>query len=166
MSFTCNLRPLRVGSVTLAAALAIAGGALTAQDTDSDCAQFEGAQEIACLREALARTQQALVEAEKALEASEVALGAEQAARRAGLPAPKEDQRFTSVIVASERAHPNRLLVRLENGQVWRQIQGDTQIVLLPSNGRVNAEFSRSGFGGYRMRLPDMGRVVKVERLQ
>lgn len=169
MSFINNISLLKanLGIFSILAAAALGGAApASAQGAEADCSQLSGPEEIACLRQALAQTQQALLKAEQALEASEVALGEEQAARRAGLPAPKEDQSFSAMIVAAERTHPNRLQVRLENGQIWRQIQGDTQIVLLPKNGGVAAEFTRSGFGGYRMNLPGIGRVVKVERLQ
>lgn len=151
-----------------------------AQDATAGCSQLSGAEEVECLRQALARTQDALTRAERALQTAETAprptsepsaaasLGAEQAARRAGVSAPAQEraQRIQAVIVSSERVYPNQLQVHLENGQTWRQIQGDTQLVELASNERVLAEIWRSGFGGYRMRLPEVGRQLKVERIR
>jgi Xaa-Pro aminopeptidase len=164
---------------TAAAALAAGGSApVLAQAASDDCSQFSGAEEVECLRQALSQTQEALNRAERALHASEpprsspseaagAALGAEQAARRAGRSAPRvAEERISTLIVASERVHPNQLQVHLENGQTWRQIQGDTQLVELTGRSPVSAEIWRSGFGGYRMRLPEIRRVLKVERIR
>jgi len=156
------------------------GAPALAQGSAGECASLSGAEEVECLRQTLVRTQEALTRAEQALQAADApreaaaadaqaaaALGAEQAARRAGVPTAKaEAQRFSTLIVASERVYPNRLQVSLENGQTWRQIQGDTQLVELSGESPVSAEIWRSGFGGYRMRLPAIRRVLKVERIR
>lgn len=179
MSRTSIVGRAKVGAGLLAAALMAVWSfaPASAQGEVNDCSGLTGAEEIACLRQALSQTQEALLRAERALEAAETVqavsppapaetLGEEQAARRAGVAPPaREEQRFTALIVASERTHPNRLQVHLENGQIWRQIQGDTQIVELPRDARMQAEISRSRFGGYRMRLRGIGRILKVERL-
>ena len=164
--------------VSLLAATGVGAPAL-AQGLAGECASLSGAEEVECLRQTLVRTQEALTRAEQALQAADApheaaadaqaaaALGAEQAARRAGVPTAKaEAQRFSTLIVASERVYPNRLQVSLENGQTWRQIQGDTQLVELSGETPVSAEIWRSGFGGYRMRLPTIRRVLKVERIR
>ena len=164
----------------MAALAAGASAPVLAQGAAIDCSQLSGAEEVECLRQALSQTQEALNRAERALQANEpprpspaeaagAALGAEQAARRAGTSsasARAEEQRVSTWIVASERVHPNQLQVHLENGQTWRQIQGDTQLVELIGRSPVSAEIWRSGFGGYRMRLPEIRRVLKVERIR
>lgn len=170
----------------IAIALFAAAGAATAQSTEQ-CAALAGADKVACLRKALAETEAALDRAERelgraekpraaspakpaipaAVRASADTIGAEQAARRAGIAPTSEDaDRVSATIVAAQRVHPNRLRLELENGQVWRQVQADTQIVELPANDRVAAEIWQSGFGGYRMHLPAFDRVLKVERLR
>ena len=147
---------------------------------ESQCARLDGAEEVACLEEALARAQEALARAKSALQSGEPSLevqaaasgmaelGVEQAARRTGAPAPQsaEEQRIVATVALAERVHPNRLQVHLDNGQIWRQIQGDVQRVDLASREAVSAEIWRSGFGGYRMRLPEVRRVLKVERIR
>lgn len=169
-----------VGPARLAAvALVVCAGSvpLAAQATSGECASLTGADKVTCLQRILAETQQALAEAERALtddagkgdiRAAEVsALGAEQVARRTDARPPKvEPTRLVTTIVESTRIHPNRLQVRLADGQIWRQIQGDTQIVELARDMPVPAEIWASGSGGYRMRLPEIGRLLKVERLR
>lgn len=150
-----------------------------AQNGPVDCSRYSGAEQVDCLRRALVQTQEALTRAERALQTplpeesaqavprQPATLGEEQAARRAGtLPSAEQVSRVSALIVKSERVFPNQLQVHLENGQIWRQIQGDTQRVELSENGQVSAEIWRSGFGGYRMRLPRIGRVLKVERIR
>ena len=173
-----------VGLAGLAVIASGAGAPAFGQNVDR-CARLEGADKVACLRKWLAETQDALNRAEKAVDAidssaarpqpatappqlsSAESLGAEQAARRAGISSSSmEEERVAALIVSSERTHPNRLQIRLENGQVWRQVQGDTQFVELPGDEPIGAEIWRSGFGGYRMRVPSIGRVLKVERMR
>lgn len=91
-------------------------------------------------------------------------LGAEQLAVRAGVD--RDTPNVEAMIVSSERVHPNRLQVVLDNGQIWRQIEGDTQIVTLRNGDPVAVEMWSSGFGGFRMRMPGIGRTLKVERLR
>lgn len=174
--YGCSLSTRAVGFAAFAAVASTTPG--FAQGTSSDCSQFSGTEEVECLRQALQQTQDALTRAERALQSTETTtpapppeapatgLGAEQAARRSGTLPAVDAQRISAMIVASERVHPNHLQVHLENGQTWRQIQGDTQIVQLSVTQPVPAEIWRSGFGGYRMRLPEERRVLKMERIR
>lgn len=171
----------RLRSAALTALLAATtGGPAIAQTGTTDCSSYSGAEEVDCLRRALAQTQEALTRAERALQTPQpaeaatedpprqpVTLGEEQAARRAGtLHSAEQAARVSALIVKSERVFPDQLQVHLENGQTWRQIQGDTQRVELSARTPVSAEIWRSGFGGYRMRLREVGRVLKVERIR
>src|SRR5690606_909780 len=90
---------------------------------ESQCAHLDGAEEVACLKEALAWAQEALARAESALQDDEppleaqaaasgrAELGAEQAARRTSAPAPQaaEEQRIIATVALAVRVHPNRL---------------------------------------------------------
>ncbi|MDZ7684871.1 MAG: hypothetical protein U5O39_07545 [Gammaproteobacteria bacterium] len=58
-----------------------------------------------------------------------------------------------------------RLQVHLENGQIWRQIEGDTQSVRanLRKNQSVDIEHA---LGGYKLHLNEMRRTIRVRRIQ
>ena len=158
-----------------------AGGlheAVYAQEVHNHCSSLSATEEIKCLRRSLAEAQEALSRAERMLQSPVIPLsiisptpgailGAEQVEQRSRTASANSgNTKVSTVIVASERVHPNRLEVQLDNGQTWRQIQGDTQQVQLPAGAPIAAEIWRSGFGGYRMRLLDMRRVLKVERIR
>lgn len=174
---------MRAGVAALAALAASLSMPAFAQDRAERCAGLAGTERVACLRTLLAETQAALDRAERDLGVAPAVpapqattapppaaegLGAEQVARRAGTPsaASEETQRVAAVIVATQRTQANRLQMRLENGQLWRQLQSDMQVVDLPAEGRIAAEIWPSGFGGYRMRLTEIGRIIRVERLR
>ena len=59
-----------------------------------------------------------------------------------------------------------RLLITLENGQVWRQIKGDTQTVRVDLDKNQTVDISESSLGGYKLRLNEMRRTIRVERVQ
>lgn len=62
----------------------------------------------------------------------------------------------------------HRLLVKLDNGQVWRQIQGDRTDVewRLRDQTTFDVELWEAAFGGYRMRVMPVDRVIRVERVK
>jgi len=59
-----------------------------------------------------------------------------------------------------------RLLVILENGQVWRQIKGDTQKIRVDLKRNQTVDITESSLGGYKLQLNEMRRTVRVERVQ
>ena len=59
-----------------------------------------------------------------------------------------------------------RLVVTLENGQVWRQIEGDTRYVRVDLDRNQTADISESALGGYRLRLNEIRRTIRVERVR
>lgn len=61
-----------------------------------------------------------------------------------------------------------RLRVQLDNGQIWRQIDGDRTSVEreLRNETSFDVELWGTGLGGYRMRIADLDRTLRVERLQ
>ena len=59
-----------------------------------------------------------------------------------------------------------RLLVRLENGQVWRQIKGDTQTVNVDLRRNQTVDITESSLGGYRLRLNEIRRTIRVQRIK
>ena len=59
-----------------------------------------------------------------------------------------------------------RLVVTLENGQVWRQITGDTQRIRVDLAKNQTVDISESSLGGYKLRLNEIRRTVRVERVR
>lgn len=61
-----------------------------------------------------------------------------------------------------------RLLVQLDNGQIWRQIDGDRTSVEreLRNETSFDVELWGTGLGGYRMRIAELDRTLRVERLK
>ena len=59
-----------------------------------------------------------------------------------------------------------RLVVTLENGQVWRQIKGDTARIRVSLDRNQTVDISESGLGGYKLRLNEMRRTIRVERIK
>ncbi len=99
----------------------------------------------------------------------EAEVGAEQVVART----QTQDERVaalkqvTGLDVAEYRllAH-DRLQVTLENGQVWRQIRGDTQRVNATLKRNQTVDISESSLGGYKLRLNEMQRTIRVQRVR
>ena len=73
--------------------------------------------------------------------------------------------RGLAVAKYDELAH-GRLQVTLENGQVWRQIRGDTQTVNATLKKNQTVDISESSLGGYKLRLNEMQRTIRVQRIR
>lgn len=91
-------------------------------------------------------------------------LGAEQL--RGGRPERGEEPRARAMVVGFREYVPGLLEIELDNGQVWRQISGDAARVRLTSTEPQAVEMWSSWAGGYRMRLVDSERTLRVERLR
>jgi len=94
-------------------------------------------------------------------------LGSEQVAARSAnrATARAQTQGQLHARVADAATIPyRRLEVRLDNGQVWRQIQGDTQRITPRGNWTV--EIREARMGGYQMRINEIGRTIRVERIE
>ena len=88
--------------------------------------------------------------------------------RRFGLPqrrAEPDSQTLGVAELSLDRA--GKLVVTLADGQVWRQIGGDTTAVRLPRAGtEQTATVRRAALGSYRMRIEPLGRTVRVKRVE
>jgi hypothetical protein len=99
----------------------------------------------------------------------EEGIGARQVQLRnrsgADLEASLESARGLRVTRYSEV--PYRLLqVELENGQVWRQIVGDTQRLTVDPQRNQTVDINESGISGYKLRLNELERTIRVERIR
>jgi translation initiation factor IF-1 len=93
-------------------------------------------------------------------------LGAAQVAARTARRAPEDPGRMTARVEQAEVVPYRRLQVQLDNGQVWRQIQGDTQRITIRGADPLTVEIWEARAGGYQMRLNELGRTIRVERLR
>lgn len=98
-------------------------------------------------------------------------LGAEQVAARTATrqTAPKPESDKQVFTVRSTRTVPyEKLEVSLANGQVWRQIKGDSQKIRIPRKYQdsLNVEIWSAPVSGYKMRLTELNRTIRVERLR
>ncbi len=59
-----------------------------------------------------------------------------------------------------------RLVVHLENGQVWRQIVGDDQYFRVDLRRNQTVDINETSMGGYKLRLNEMRRTIRVERVE
>lgn len=59
-----------------------------------------------------------------------------------------------------------KLVVELENGQVWRQIKGDVQKIRVNLRRNQTVSISESRFGGYQLRLNEIQRTIRVQRIR
>ncbi|MGD2133526.1 MAG: hypothetical protein PVI23_12095 [Maricaulaceae bacterium] len=96
-------------------------------------------------------------------------LGAEQVVARmppAQRPPEEEVQPETAHIVAHDIHGYDQLEVTLDNGQVWRQLQGDRTRVRLRGDDPIAVTITPSRFGGYRMHISEPRREIQVERIR
>lgn len=98
-------------------------------------------------------------------------LGAEQVIARlpAELKAKSEKQEpEIAQLKIKEIVYDNgrRAIFFMDNGQVWRESSADRPGGRLRTNREYVAEIKRSGFGGYRMNIDGVRRLLKVERVQ
>lgn len=91
-------------------------------------------------------------------------LGAEQIATRSETEPP----RVTAKVAEIRFVARDKLWVKLEDGQVWRQLDSDRTNLSRRVRGEteLSVELWRSRFGGYRLALPSVDRSVKVRRLR
>ena len=54
----------------------------------------------------------------------------------------------------------------LKNGQVWEQIKGDTRKVRVDLRKNQTVNIEESSFGGYKLRLNEMRREIRVRRVK
>jgi hypothetical protein len=94
-------------------------------------------------------------------------LGSEQVARRSEAR-PDVEGGVSATVVAFNVVGYRKLLLELDNGQIWRQTNGDRADVAwdLRDERNFDVELRRSGLGGYRMYLAPIDRTIRVERVK
>jgi hypothetical protein len=84
--------------------------------------------------------------------------------------APKEDkppkERITVQISEIVYTRTGRTLFFTEDGQIWRETDSQPVGRRLSTKKQYIAEITQSMFGGYRMDIDGVRRIIKVERLE
>jgi hypothetical protein len=70
------------------------------------------------------------------------------------------------VVASYDKVPYERMQVTLENGQVWRQIKGDTQQIRVDVKRNQTVDITESSLSGYKLRLNEMRRMIRVERVR
>lgn len=183
-----------IGAALLSAAALPAAPAVAQSSAAERCRALPTEQErFACMEEALAAAEAALREAQEpesdrgflglgiggrgsdlsGPQASDSPaaqeLGAEQVAALTGerdAQEQEERQRVHATVVAFRERVPGQLMFELDNGQIWRQTDGDTQRLRLSRGATPEVEMWATRLGGYRMHFLEMDRVLMVQRME
>lgn len=70
------------------------------------------------------------------------------------------------VVTAYTTVPYEKLQITLENGQIWRQINGDTQKIRVDLKRNQTVDIEESSISGYKMQLNEIRRSVRVERVR
>jgi len=82
-------------------------------------------------------------------------------------PAPVQVSKVTAGLRELARTARGRAVFVLDNGQTWRQVDGDTTLVWEPApGGAVQVTIERGIFDTYDLSLSGWNGMVKVRRLQ
>jgi hypothetical protein len=105
---------------------------------------------------------------EPAADASPLDRMGEQQVQRENEAADIDGLRVSAQVVQFDFVGRNKLRMRLENGQVWRQIDADRGdfYPMLRGEERFEVELWQTGIGGYRMRFLPGNRTLRVRRIQ
>lgn len=93
-------------------------------------------------------------------------LGAEQVSARERTSRDASVERMRARITDHRIVGYRTLQVGLDNGQIWRQLSADTQRLTLPDDRELTAEVWETRFGGYQLRIKELRRTIRVERVR
>ena len=102
-------------------------------------------------------------------ETSPTGIGAKQVNDNNQTKAERKEvqQKAHGMVIAKYQWVPyERMVVTFENGQVWRQIKGDKTRIRTSLERNQTADITESGFGGYMLRLNEIRRTIRVERIR
>ncbi|MEO1661177.1 MAG: hypothetical protein AAFR51_09325 [Pseudomonadota bacterium] len=163
-------------TLALGAALWSSASAQTPDEMIATCAaETDLTERIDCLERALrgdavaavASVEPAAAVAAVAVVEAPEELGADQVAARTG--SVEIDENRQTFQVASTRLTPRQKLeITLGNGQVWRQIGGDSRVIRISKvyKDSLTADIWNARFSGYKMRLNEVKKTIRVERLK
>jgi hypothetical protein len=148
---------------------------LDIEDTEARLACLEGAaQELKATRvrretaeeSAAAEAATAPVVAESASE--EEMFGAEAlASTKKAVREKDRTSRLESKVVEFRFNQLGDITAVLENGQVWRQLSGDSTVIRVPNSDKVfTVTIKRGPLGNYMMKINELKRSIRVRRIK
>jgi hypothetical protein len=98
----------------------------------------------------------------------EEAFGAEALASTKSAKREKDKtSRLSSKVVEFRVNQLGDITAVLENGQVWRQLQGDSTVIRLPNKDKVfTVTIKRGPLGNYMMKINELKRSIRVRRIK
>ena len=111
----------------------------------------------------------ATAEAPPEEDAQPTGIGAEQVIAQNQTKEEQQESRDKAegmVITKYEWVPYERMVVYFENGQVWRQIKGDRNRIRTSLERNQTANITKSGLSGYQLRLNEIRRTIRVERIR
>ena len=94
-------------------------------------------------------------------------LGSEQLPKPAASQRQESDDALTAVVSEISFTPFGRVVLFLDNGQVWRQLDGDGAKYVAHGNGAdLNVTISRGLFGSYDLRFAGQNELFKVRRVK
>lgn len=143
---------------SLAAPLLLVAAAATAQDLTADIAR------CAAITDSVERL--ACYDAVAHRPAPQPELGREQLPKPQGPAAAALDDSLTAAVGNVSLTPTGRLLLVLDNGQVWQQLDGD--VVRFAPYGKfegIQVTISRGSFGSYNLQFAGQNALYKVRRV-
>jgi hypothetical protein len=92
-------------------------------------------------------------------------MGAEQLSRARDASEREERPVLQATIVSNVVDREGLLNLVLDNGQRWKQVERPSIQIQLRSKANYTCEITPSGFGGYRMFIPEIKRTIVVRRV-
>lgn len=84
-----------------------------------------------------------------------------------GAPPPVEPIDSIAAKVTDYAFNPfGKFVVFLDNGQVWRQLQGDSEIATFSKHGTNSVTITRGLIGSYNLQIDGSDRIYKVKRVK
>jgi hypothetical protein len=173
-----------LAGITAAAMLgAVPAAAQSAQNAAADaaiaCLDIENVEErLACLETAARelKATRVIIEKENAVASDEAAdpKALEESFGAEALDTTKKQKRAEqkkfrlSAKVVEFRINPHDdITAVLENGQVWQQLAGDSETIIIPPGDKLYTVTIKKGpLNNYRLRIDQMGRWIRVRRIK
>jgi len=78
-----------------------------------------------------------------------------------------ETARLTAKVVEFRVNSVGDITAVLENGQVWRQLPGDSAVIRIPKSDKVfSVKIKRGPLGNYNMTINELKRTIRVRRIK
>ena len=93
--------------------------------------------------------------------------GAEQLPRESNAAPEPADESITGKVTQLSLTPFGRFVLTLDNGQIWRQLDGDTARFVPPGNlARASVTISHGALGSYNLQFAGQNGLYKVRRLK